>query len=771
MNERKDIKLYRFSFGPIRIAPFFFLLSAAAAEVLTLVEDGQPRAKVLVRPDAGKWESQAAKDLVDYVRKMSGAELPLVNTAEAIQAALAADEPLIILGQLALEQRPDLARELERLAKPKPVLRSDAVVAKREGPRVYLAGLNDDCHYYAAMELLERWGCRWFLPTAFGECVPERKTLEVADLNVAYAPPFEVRKYWISWIGSYEGRAEFMRRNRMNELGVPAGHALGGYVSDLLPPGKSVYNVCLASEATADHVSTKVMAKFEKGDRAVSLGMEDGIYESGCPEDEALKSGFWDKYFLTPSLTDAFMTLYNNVARRTAAKFPDRKIGFLAYSNITLPPQREMVAEEPLVSYLAPIDLCPIHGMDDPRCESREEYRVMMYRWSQVMGGRVIIYDYDQGMLVWRDLPNPSVQSFRQDVQHYRKAGILGVDTESRGAMATIFLNLYLRARLLWNPDQNVEALLSDFYASFFGPAAEPMSRYWNAIQKAWESSDVHEHEFMLAPAIYTPELLESLRTELEAAERLAASLPAESAIAQRLRFVRLGFGVLEHYMTMVRAAAGEADFLAAAAAGDKGLACRDQLTQMNPTFTTTRLENGYPWWPGEVKQYRELAEFTEGPKGKRLQTLPVEWSFRIDPSDTGVARYWADPGLAEQGWRKLRTDLYMEAQGIMNPDRSDYNGYVWYRTPVEVAAGDAGKKVHLRFPGLFSEAWLYVNGYLVAHRPWKPMWWVNDYRYEWDVGLTGKLRPGRNVLALRLLNKHHWGGMWRRAFLYEMNP
>jgi hypothetical protein len=52
--------------------------------------------------------------------------------------------------------------------------------------------------------------------------------------------------------------------------------------------------------------------------------------------------------------------------------------------------------------------------------------------------------------------------AFRQDVQHYRKAGILGVNTESRNAIATTFLNLHLRARLLWNPDEDVDDLLAE---------------------------------------------------------------------------------------------------------------------------------------------------------------------------------------------------------------------------------------------------------------------------------------------------------------------
>jgi len=75
---------------------------------------------------------------------------------------------------------------------------------------------------------------------------------------------------------------------------------------------------------------------------------------------------------------------------------------------------------------------------------------------------------------------------------------------------------------------------------------------------------------------------------------------------------------------------------------------------------------------------------------------------------------------------------------------------------------------VHIRFPGLFNDCWLYVNGQEVAHRDMKnPIWWLNDYKFEWDVDLSGKLQEGKNTLALRLYNPHHFGGMFRRPFLY----
>ena len=85
----------------------------------------------------------------------------------------------------------------------------------------------------------------------------------------------------------------------------------------------------------------------------------------------------------------------------------------------------------------------------------------------------------------------------------------------------------------------------------------------------------------------------------------------------------------------------------------------------------------------------------------------------------------------------------------------------------VDLSAKQAGGPARIHFPGLFSEAWLYVNGYLVAHRPQKHMWWHNDYRFDWDVDVSGHLKPGKNDVTLRVHNTHHNGGLFRRPFLY----
>ena len=92
-------------------------------------------------------------------------------------------------------------------------------------------------------------------------------------------------------------------------------------------------------------------------------------------------------------------------------------------------------------------------------------------------------------------------------------------------------------------------------------------------------------------------------------------------------------------------------------------------------------------------------------------------------------------------GDEQLRTDLYAQAQGVVTSDYQSYTGHAWYQADIELTAEQAGGKLRLRFPGLFNECWLYVNGQEVAHRPFKGVWWMNDYRFEWDVDLTGKLK------------------------------
>jgi hypothetical protein len=751
---------------------------------LTIVENGKSAAQIVVATDAGTWEKNAAQDLQKYIAMMSGAKLEIVNQV--------GNAPSLIVGRAALATAPTLQAALDRVAKKNPTIRADAIAVHRTANRVLLAGSNDESHYFAVSWLLQQWGCRWYLPTDFGECIPEAKTLKIGALDFAYAPPFEIRHYWLSWNGDNTGSNEFRRRNFMTETSmVGMGHALGAYTEKLATKGQTLFNVPFSDPKTAGSVAEQIGPEYAAG-KSISLAIEDGSFVNDSPTDKALTTEY-DRYMLKPSMTDAMLTLYNNVGKILREKYPNSKakIGGMAYANVTLPPKIVKHLEPNVVMWIAPIDVDPIHGMDDPKSPPRKEYKDWLYAWAKLTEGRLAVYDYDQGMLVWRDLPNPAQQSFVQDVKHYRDAAILGVGTESRGAMATTFLNLYLRGQLMWNPDADVDKMLAEFYPKFYGPAAEPMARYWNAIFDAWKDTIVTEHEYFVAPAIYTPQLVATLQKDLLAAQAKIKPLQGKADLGrqqkhyvERMKFTSLSFEIIENYLAMVNAAAAKNNYAQAAAFGEKALAAREELTTMNGTFTTYKNigESGPAWFPGEVAQMKALATLTDGTKGTLITQTPLEWSFHRDaPVPTG----WEYKGMegaqpngpstlatqaatAANGWKALRTDLYLQAQGVLAPDGQSYTGHYWYQTSLDLKADQTTGKVHLMFPGLFNEAWLYVNGELVAHRDYAEPWWMSDYKFEWDVDLSGKLKPGKNVIALRGFNPHHFGGIFRRPFLYR---
>jgi len=204
----------------------------------------------------------------------------------------------------------------------------------------------------------------------------------------------------------------------------------------------------------------------------------------------------------------------------------------------------------------------------------------------------------------------------------------------------------------------------------------------------------------------------------------------------------------------------------------------------MNPTFTTYRAigESGPAWFPGEVQHMRNLAALADGTKGTMLLQMPLTWAFRRGaplapnwvykgpeggiPDDHALA---TQPPTAANGWSASRTDLYLQAQGVLNQDGQSYTGHYWYQTMVDLSADKIRGEVYLMLPGLFNEAWLYINGEMVAHRSsYIEPSWRNDYTFEWDVNIASRLKPGNNVIAIRGFNPHHFGGMFRRPFLYQ---
>ena len=160
--------------------------SAVAAEMV-IVQDGQPRATIVVAKDpagpAREKTQTAARELQSYIQKISGARLPIVDDAQNPAG------PLILVGRSRLSDGLGVAIPGGVTS----ARREEGFVIACKGDRLLLAGNNDGPYHgteYAVYDLLRSLGVRWFMPGEFGEIVPHTTTVRVPEQRVEEKPDF-----------------------------------------------------------------------------------------------------------------------------------------------------------------------------------------------------------------------------------------------------------------------------------------------------------------------------------------------------------------------------------------------------------------------------------------------------------------------------------------------------------------------------------------------------------------------------------------------------
>jgi len=181
--------------------------AASSAQEPMLAKGGQAEAAIVIAPDASEFARWLAGELAGHLKKLSGAELPIV-TADKLPAG----KPLVVLGGPQANPLAAAAEQtqLARFAGLKP----DGFVLKRidlGGVPVLLAGGNDEAAtMYAVYELLERLGIVFQLTN---DIIPQRKPdLAMPALDLRMEPAFKDRGmhcwHQIRW---YMGLADFRR--------------------------------------------------------------------------------------------------------------------------------------------------------------------------------------------------------------------------------------------------------------------------------------------------------------------------------------------------------------------------------------------------------------------------------------------------------------------------------------------------------------------------------------------------------------------------------
>lgn len=795
-----------------------------------IVRNGAPQATIVVAKDAvgaepeikaeNVWNEQpaankiaaAARDLQTYIEKMSGAKLPIVADDANPTGTL------ILVGRSSLTQ-PFNDKIPSGLT---PSRREEGFVILGRGNRLLLAG-NDAGPYhgteYAVSEFLERQGMRWFMPGEFGEVVPKLATIEYSDAEVRQSPDFPMRNWWgprapEMVVPEYRWKI----RNRMNPvlhfLTIPQDSSTRNY----LPPDKIKADPSLAGKHqdgsvdpampnlsnpnTVQLFADQIKEKFRKDPNMTSAAFapDDGLPRDWTPETVKRNAGFTDTggrvgVPAEVSTSEEWFDFVNRVTKEVKKEFPNHLIGSNGYANRNTPPQGVELDPNVYVMFAA-IWSDTLHAYDDPRSWQAYRQGQMLQRWAALCKN-VYMYNYTYLMLASAGTPVPVTQKLMRDMPLLKKWGIIGFSDEGRyvAMESGVHVN-YLRARLEWDADQNANALLDDFYTKWYGAAATPARAFWGSLETTIANTKLQGHEDRILPYVYTPQLITQLQKAVDEAKRLADT-PAAKA---HVRADELILNHLRGYMAMTEAEwAG--NFAEAVKQIDYMLAQRKELSQMSLWYTLpddSTTASGFYYWGivARQKYYQRLADMTSGKTGDLVTMFSDRAQFSLDPRDEGRYNGWYEfspqripilkeiplpGGLFENRrspggvWTNIQTTkpFYLQVPNGLDETGYPYLGNMWYRFNVNVPASAKGKTVKLYAPTVETEAWVWVNGKFIGHRPYHEAY---ERPNEIDMDVTSALQPGKtNTIAIRVntgLNAAgQSGGFYSRLFLYSPKP
>jgi hypothetical protein len=505
----------------------------ATVPAIGLTSNGVALLPIVIAGKASPATKAAAAELASYLQRISGAPFVVQNpegqpidvspvvskTKPAIEQARSAEvsrvsapaESLpaqgIILGTREEWQIPELA---EPLAIHGLFDGRESFAIRTQTNRLLLVAATDRSVSHVVCRFLESLGCRWYFPNSRWEIIPTQPQLAYG-LDITDRPTIAARSIFFSDGGfSDEGVSRGQSREprdlknwqRHNLLGgsldVNAGHMGQNVVKDNLAVlrdhpeyfaevgGKRTGLVTDAEGKPVldaeGHPTINLFAKLELADPAVrqmfmdyarkrfrehpetdmiSLDPSDG---GGHSDSEAARK--------LGSVSDSVFGLANEVARMAQREFPGKMVGLLAYNFHIAPPSFPL---EPNIY----IELTAGFNM------SKLSYDELFDQWPRKATHLGFyeyfsVYDWDQDKLPGGRIASLAWLKDRMRVYAGMKA--VGISAQSGNSWGPHGRGYYLASKLMWNPDADADAILTDFYEKAYGPAAPIMKRYHERI-------------------------------------------------------------------------------------------------------------------------------------------------------------------------------------------------------------------------------------------------------------------------------------------------
>ncbi len=460
------------------------LLATWSAGAVTLSENGQAKAVIVIAADAPAPERYAAAELAGSLTQITGAQFPIAS--EPNQAGV----NVFVGPQAATVAQKDFSTD---------GLGDEGIVIRTVPNGLILAGGRPRGTLYAVYTFLEdHLGCRWWSSTE--STIPSRATVVLNDIDIRYVPVLEYREPY--WFDALDG--DWSVRNKCNGNGnridAERGgkHKYEGFVHTfypLIPPEKYFADhpewfseidgkrtteraqLCLANEEMRAELVKNLKERLRNNPAATiaSVSQNDWYGNCQCAKCKAVEEE-------EGSPAGPMLRFVNAVSADVEQEFPKVAISTLAYQYTRKPPK--LVKPRPNVI----VQLCSIEcSFSKPLADERNKpFRDDIVGWSQICN-RLYIWDYTTNFR-HHIMSHPNLRVLGPNVKFFVDHNVKGIFEQ--GAYTTngaemAELRAWVLAKLLWDPTRSGDQLVDEFLEGYYGPAAPYIKKYLAVMHDA----------------------------------------------------------------------------------------------------------------------------------------------------------------------------------------------------------------------------------------------------------------------------------------------
>ncbi len=430
---------------------------------------------------------------------------------------------------------------------------------------------------------------------------------------------------------------------------------------------------------------------------------------------------------------------------------------FYAYYSLTVPPI-DIKPHRLLMPVIANYSFTDqAHPMTSDN-ESARHYSKIIDGWGSLckqIGIREYFGDYCHSQF-----PKPIVSVIRENIPYWLREKAIFVTSEGGESWGSNGVVWYIAAKLLWNPQLDVDELLDDYFMKMYEEAAVPMQNYFDILENTFAHV---EGRVSLGPK-RLPEIYNPVVADLEAAMKEAQVLARSDIVKRRVDLMAKNFEYVKKYLGMRNS---HSAYLANPSDENYHRAVKrmkdylDYIDILKDTYVINSVACYAPAPRDERKtMVKAREELRENMKSIDFITgLPEFWQFKKDPDNTGQSKGWHKVDFDDQSWKPL---------SIMSPWENQigsYDGIAWYRLRVKLPELSADWQIYIRFEAVDESAWVYVNGKESGSFIYDEKKNPDSWKEAMSFDITHAVKSGaENVVAVKVQDVDGAGGIWKGA-------